>query len=62
MIEIGDNVLYGRDTFKVLGFAASEDSSGKKLVELTWNNYNVSPTGYLAVPESKGCYIEVQFF
>lgn len=50
MIEIGETVLYRGESFKVLGYAASEDINGDKLIEIAWNNYQISPTGYLAVP------------
>lgn len=51
MFKVGDKVEYKGDHFIVLGFAASEDEKGKKLIEISWNDYGHSPTGYLAVPE-----------
>lgn len=48
-VSIGDDVVYGLSEYKVLGFAASLDEHGRPLVELAWDNYGVSPTGYLAV-------------
>lgn len=52
-MKVGDNVIYEGREYKVLGFAASEDSQGQKLVEIAWDDYQVSPTsGYLAVPRA----------
>lgn len=51
-IRVGDRVIYQGETYEVLGFAASEDSEGNKLIEIAWNDYELSPTGYLAVPKN----------
>lgn len=50
VIGIGWTVEYEGRQFEVLGYAASTDDDGAKLIEIAWNDYSVSPTGYLAVP------------
>ena len=52
-MEIGWRVEYQGKSYRVLGFAASEDDNGQKLVEIAWNDYGASPTGYLAVPRDE---------
>jgi hypothetical protein len=48
--KIGSTVNYKGKEFKVLGYAARVDENQNKWIEIAWNNYNVSPSGYLAVP------------
>lgn len=48
-LKIGEAVRYKGKVYTVLGFSASVDSKGRKLVEIAWNDYNASITGYLAV-------------
>ncbi len=50
IIAIGWEVEYEGKKYTVLGYTASEDEDGAKLIEIAWDDYNVSPTGYLAVP------------
>jgi hypothetical protein len=52
VMEIGDEVIYKDRRYEVLGYAASEDDQGNKLIEIAWDDYNISPTGYLAVKKS----------
>lgn len=51
-MKVGQDVIYEGKEYKVCGFAASEDNQGQKLVEIAWDNYAASPTGYLAVPRA----------
>jgi len=51
-MNVGNIVKYKNKNFQILGYAASEDGHGNKLVEIAWDNYEVSTTGYLAVPEA----------
>jgi len=51
-LKVGDIVIFRGVRYPVLGFAASEDLNGKKLVEIAWDNYELSPSGYLAIPRA----------
>lgn len=51
--EVGDKVVWLGEKYKVLGYAASKNAKGVPLIEIAWNNYRISPTGYLAVPEAE---------
>lgn len=48
-MNIGDTVLYEGKQYEVLGFAATEDNNRFPMVEIAWDNYEISSTGYLAV-------------
>lgn len=48
-LKIGEPVRYKGKVYSVLGFAASTDSKGRKLIEIAWNDFDASITGYLAV-------------
>lgn len=50
IIGIGWKVEYEGREHEVLGYAASVDEDGARLIEIAWSDYSVSPTGYLAVP------------
>jgi hypothetical protein len=50
-LEIGQSVIFEDRKFTILGFAASKDINGNPLIEIAWNDFSVSPTGYLAVSE-----------
>lgn len=46
--NVGDTVTWLGEEYEVLGYAASRDANGTPLIEIAWDNYAVSPTGYLA--------------
>jgi len=58
-IAIGDKVFYKGEVYEVLGFSASEDVNGNKMVEIAWSDYKLSPTGYLAIAKSELQTLEV---
>jgi hypothetical protein len=61
IIVVGSTVEYQGKEYTVLGYAASEDDKGRKLIEIAWNDYAVSPTGYLAVPRDELRVIRINF-
>ena len=48
-ISLGDTVIYRDKKYKVLGYATSVDDDGFPMIEIAWNDYSISKTGYLAV-------------
>ena len=50
IIAVGWTVEYEGRQYEVLGYAASLDAEGTRLIEIAWSDYTASPTGYLAVP------------
>ena len=50
--SIGSKVVYEKKVYNVLGYAASKDEDKNNLIEIAWNDYELSPTGYLAVAVS----------
>lgn len=52
-IKVGEVVYFEGKKYTVLGFAQTPDKDGRPFIELTWNDFLVSPTGYLAVPRYK---------
>lgn len=61
IIGIGWTVEYEGRQYTTLGYAASEDDDGAKLIEIAWNDYTASPTGYLAVPRKDLKIITIPF-
>jgi len=53
IILIGWTVEYEGREYRVLGYAASVDEKGARLIEIAWSDYSASPTGYLAVPREE---------
>jgi len=47
--NIGDKVEFKRKEYRVLGFAAATDGAGHRLIEIAWNDFELSHTGYFAV-------------
>lgn len=52
-MSIGQKVIYRGREYTVLGYAASNDELGLKLIEIAWSDYSLSATGYLAVARSQ---------
>ena len=50
-VEPGDKVAWKNKEYKVLGFSTEKDSYGRPLVVISWDSYDISPTGYVAVPQ-----------
>ena len=61
IIGIGWEVEFEGKKFTVLGYAAAEDEDGTKMIEIAWDDFSVSPTGYLAVPRKSLKVIDMKF-
>lgn len=48
--KVGDTVLYNGRPYKALGYAAKCDANGTPYIEIAWNDYSLSLSGYMAVP------------
>lgn len=61
VIGIGWDVEYEGRKYTVLGYAASTDEDGARLIEIAWSDYTASPTGYLAVPRKDLKVLDMKF-
>ena len=47
--KIGQLIVFEGKTYKILGYSSSIDDDGDPLLEIAWDDYRLSPTGYIAV-------------